>query len=637
MRSISILRALCPILIGATALAQVPALTTLQPGAFRVIPQNLPVNIVFVGYEEGAGPRDINRAAFLAPLASTSRPRVFMPNYRYGIVKDLGLSFNYQYNLVFANNTFEDAFFGYLNSIAVSRPVNPYQNLYNTQTKRSLNITDNATIDAHLVEKWLAENSQALLGVDTRRNTVFFINWYGRPNFRHHAYTVQSVDIDTGMDWGVNSTSQVIAYGGTAYNDPEKGLGTRHRIWFHDLSAGPEWNTVNWLLDDGDVDGDGAVDYRMPPVWEYGNLSAYRPFNDLSGDLAKLTRYVALDLLFTTSPVYNPSISGPKLPKNIQVDVSSFEGDPNSSFASTFNPAVAASSLNKLQSMNAITVEHTAYPLTGRVADIWGCYFYQYFGGSSCYGRRLWFGDLFNYYQDHLNQYLEYNVDYEVPVFALQGTTAQVPLSFGFADDNWKDGTQSMIFIHQSPFYRQFFGYTGFVTHETGHHLGLSHPHDGYDSESGQRISPANAFYFAWAGDASNSVMSYQQLETKDFSQFDQDNMHRWLTAAYVNEANRVLAAIAASPRASQVAGDLQVADGYATASLASYGGFSYETAAFQARQAYDKVMASAARIGVAVEPEASQSDYNSKGTASKFKDIYDSMRRRTPNRPDRP
>ena len=40
MQTNSILRALCPVLLGAAALAQVTALNTLQPGAFRVIPQN---------------------------------------------------------------------------------------------------------------------------------------------------------------------------------------------------------------------------------------------------------------------------------------------------------------------------------------------------------------------------------------------------------------------------------------------------------------------------------------------------------------------------------------------------------------------------------------------------------------------
>src|SRR5262245_34767788 len=40
-----------------------PALTTLKPGGFREITQNLKVNVVFVGYEPGAGSRDINEAA----------------------------------------------------------------------------------------------------------------------------------------------------------------------------------------------------------------------------------------------------------------------------------------------------------------------------------------------------------------------------------------------------------------------------------------------------------------------------------------------------------------------------------------------------------------------------------------------
>ena len=36
-----------------------PSFTTLQPGGFRDIAQNLQVNIVLVGYEQGAGPQQI--------------------------------------------------------------------------------------------------------------------------------------------------------------------------------------------------------------------------------------------------------------------------------------------------------------------------------------------------------------------------------------------------------------------------------------------------------------------------------------------------------------------------------------------------------------------------------------------------
>ncbi len=51
-----------------------PTLTTLQPGGFRTINQELDVNVVFVGYELGAGPRNINAAEFGNVLPDTYRP-----------------------------------------------------------------------------------------------------------------------------------------------------------------------------------------------------------------------------------------------------------------------------------------------------------------------------------------------------------------------------------------------------------------------------------------------------------------------------------------------------------------------------------------------------------------------------------
>ena len=92
-----------------------------------------------------------------------------------------------------------------------------------------------------------------------------------------------------------------------------------HRIWFHDLSAGPELWTDNWNINDADMDGNGVLDYRMPPVWEYGNPSA--------GHLPPVRRSVRrprrswratwrIDLLFTSSPLYKPAISPPDLPSS---------------------------------------------------------------------------------------------------------------------------------------------------------------------------------------------------------------------------------------------------------------------------------------------------------------------------------
>jgi hypothetical protein len=71
----------------------------------------------------------------------------------------------------------------------------------------------------------------------------------------------------------------------------------------------------------------------------------------------------------------------------------------------------------------------------------------------------------------------------------------------------------------------------------------MSDPHDGFDYEANVDFGPGDAFYFVNAGDESNTVMSYTDLNY-DFSQFDRDNMNRYLVATYINQANSMLAMI---------------------------------------------------------------------------------------------
>lgn len=124
-----------------------PSLTTLEPGGFRTIEQDLAINVVFVGYEPGSGDMDIDETAFLDELPSMYRTVNRFPSFYFGI-QFLGLDFNYDFNLVYTDSTFEDAFFGYLGSIADPMSLTLYQDLYNTQTARSLDVTDNHWIDA---------------------------------------------------------------------------------------------------------------------------------------------------------------------------------------------------------------------------------------------------------------------------------------------------------------------------------------------------------------------------------------------------------------------------------------------------------------------------------------------------------
>lgn len=602
-----------------------PSLSTLDAGAMPEIDQTLDVNVVFVGFEEGMGAQEIDWEALESELPDLYRPQVRFKLF-YGLEGDLGLQFNYDYQPFFADEDFEDAFFDYLSSIAQPADLTLYQEAYNEQDAAFLEVADNHTIDAPSVEKWLADHSNMIDALDTSEYTVFFINWYGRGDFKHHVYTkMDEPDPDTGENFGTRDSRQLIAWGGTTPDDEESGLGSLHRIWFYDLSAGPEAWTDNWNVDDADLDGDGVEDYRLPPVWEYGSaLDSYRSFDNISGDLGKVLRYVAINLLFTSSPLYNPAISAPALPKDIQLDINTYTFDPTVSppAEDLYDQDLIVDELGELQPQNSFSIELNDQDFAARIEKVYLCFYLD----QSCYGNRLFgiaFGDPFLYHQDKIISFLEGDADYELPVFAWNTADELFTCCLGYADDNWEDGTQSFVFAFDAPFIRDAgYGFTTTTIHEAGHHLGLSHPHDGYDYETGQDYGPSGPFYFAWSGDETNSIMSYIDLNW-DFSQFDRDNMNRYMVATYLREANGILAKIATSPRANQVANELVGADTKATSALEAYGDMEYEKAVMDAAAAYRQVLAAAEAINVHVEPAAWQADYKSKGSSDQFADAY--------------
>lgn len=597
-----------------------PELTTLRPGQFQEINQNLQVNIVFVGYEQGTGPRDINEAIFRAGLPSryrsmTINPSLYIPNDIEEEQIWNGNSYDYNYNLVYASQAFEDAYFNFLLANSTACGNSFFQNYYNRQQARSLDVVNSICIGATTAEKWLAFNAGPMLGVDTAKYTIFYINWYGRPDFRFHTYVpfdYPDPDPDTGGFWGGDAL-KMIAWGGTTPDDDQNGLGSLRRVWFYDLSAGPEYNTSNCLLDPDEVSliiGPGG--YTMPPVWEYGNLTAYRPFNDLAGDLAKVTRFVALDSLFTTSSTYSPGLSPPKLPENVQIDLTIFNGDPGTNVSDFLKIDRVVSEVSDLRPTNSFSEEVTEKPFSGRLRDVYMCAYPATFGipTAPCYGNRegsgRGFRDMFLYVRDHELQYVEGDADYEIPVFTFFVPTEIETAFEGVAFDNQIDGTQTYNFVVSSTFDRESHGSTATTIHEIGHHLGVNHPHNGFDYEGFRFYNSARpAFHYVWAGDQTDTVMSYMYT-SNNFSQFDRDNMNRWMTAVYINEANKVLAKIFASPRAEQVSNNLASADADAAAALVRYGNMDYLLAVEKAKSAYERVVAAAVQINIAIERNSS-------------------------------
>jgi hypothetical protein len=597
-----------------------PSFSTLQPGQFREINQNLQINIVFVGYHQGAGPRDINEAVFRAGLPGRYRalvedPSLYVPSNNEEDKVWNGNAYRYNYNIVYANQQFQDALFSYLPTITSPCSVTFYQQFYNTQRSRSLDVNDNSCIEATLTEKWLAENAPAMLGVDTTKYTIFFLNWYGRSDFRFHTYLrfgSPDPDPDNGFDVTLDDGAQTIGWGGTTPDDAQNGLGSLRRVWFQDLSAGPEYNTANYALDAEAVPSPSF--YTMPPIWEYGNLAAYRPFNDLSGDLSKITRYVALDCLFTTSPLFSPALSPPVLPQNIDLDFNFLDGVPGLPGRNSVNPSRILAEEHDLRPYNDFSVSLADHDLSGGVADAYRCFWASATGhnASPCYGGSPTFDDLFRYLYSHELEYVDGRPDYQIPTFFFSVPDELWPGFTGASVDNYRNGTQSFIYVFHSPFIAPFVGESNTAIHETGHHLGARHPHDGFDYEDFRLFSAFfDPDFFVWTGDESDTVMSYLRL-SNNFSQFDRDNMDRWMTAVYINQANLVLSQIVVSPRVNQVNGLLLSADADAGAALARYDTMEYSTAVLSAKSAYEKVFLAAQRINIRIEPNGWPSQYRS-------------------------
>jgi hypothetical protein len=582
-------------LLAATpAEAAPPTFEYLDPGGQPTLVEELPVNVVFVGFDRD----QVVQSDFEEGLPETYEP-VVRARLGYGVEEKLGITYEYDYRIKFASAQYENRLFSELSRLAEPAPLTLFQEDYNNQASNALDVTDNHFIDAPSVEKWLAENAPD--GVNTRRNTVYFINWWDRPDFKFHVYTkTNEPDPDTGYNFGeLRESRKIVAWGGTTARDEEDGLGSIRRVWFYDISAGPESWGGNWNVDDADIDGDDEPDYRIPVIWEYGS---YRAASELSGDLAKLTRYVALDLLFTTSPLYAPELPTDEPPKSINLDSNTYEGWPGVDASQQYiTKPLLMSELRPLLRRNKLSYDNQDLPFTGEAKR---CYELQV-QDISCYPN-LGFPAFANLYLQNLfelarTQDDQGRVDYELPIFNYALITEDAP-ALGYADDNYVDGTQTFVFSFVSPgIVEAGYGLTTTLIHEVGHHVALSHPHDGYDSESGTDFGPSGDFYFAWAGDEANSIMSYIDLNW-DFSQFDFDNMDRFQTAVLIEAANRLAGEALEADDPEEAYDELREADRAVGRAERLLAGHQYRDAMFAAQRAYNLAADGADDAGVDVD-----------------------------------
>ena len=603
----------------ATPQAAPPTLTNLDPGGPAAVTQDVPVAIVYVGLHPGTTAKSIDAPSIEASLPSESTPRVRFRGYA-GDNVPVGITYHYAYHSVFADQAFEDAFFGYLTSIALG-PIPPtiFQQAYSEQPGAKQQITQDLVIDAISAETWLVTHGSAL-GVDTSKPTVFYVNWFGRPDFVFHTYASFNRIAPNPYPYGFTDQGQMEAWGGSTTDDPAKPLPQLGRVWFYDVSAGPDFRTANWDLTDSEVAGgfvNRKTEDRIPPIWEYGTSHWFRPFTSLSNDLARVTRFVALDTLFTSSPVGNPDLSPPLLVDDVNLDVNYAKANPaHTDLFGDLDMTRVLGALSALDPTRHYTSdtqeipwdEATKYALSCiRAVDYVGgeCLPYNYAGQDQ---------DMDSFLTSRADKYLD-------------GTRYEVPIAYLDLPPQWYAGLSfsgsAGFDTHGIPWWVKVVGSdrgrqnlspaTATMTHEVGHALGLSHPHDGYDSQLGVDFNGVDDFFIAQLGDESNTVMSYQR-NTRQFSQFDRDNLARWLTAERIQWADRILADIYASPNAGAASSLLSSADAHAGDARAALENWDLPGASAAADAAYNDVVAAAGVVGVTIESWNARQDEGQTG-----------------------
>jgi hypothetical protein len=516
-----------------------PRLTAINAGnpTLRVTP--IQVNIVTIGYPSGS--IDMNRLVSMLPLDGT--PIMEFPAFR-GLFYEAGDEFRYQYRVLAADRGLENAFFDHLADAGTVGAPDFYQSAYNAQIHNSVVVGPTVRfIDAQDTEHWLEQTAEAALNINPHGDTVFLIDWYSRPDFQFHVYTNPSnPDPDTGTDPRVSlSQPHVRAWGGTS-----------GPTWFLDLSAGPVYTDGSFNVDDADLNGNGTTDFRLPPVWDYGH-TGYRAFDDLTADLAKTIRYVAIDELFAAAPLFDPLATQPLPGTGKQLALDIFEGDPNTNGLTLVHQNLVLAQHQRLEPYVPISMSVRDLPLTGGALTA-----YQIGTlanvSPGCWNRFGYpFTEFYCYFRDNYPTYFP-NATPSVVIPEVAFTAADNPTQrLGFVantDDDYATGTPSLIEMFDDAPLRasvDAYGYTHLAIHETGHFLGLSHPHDGEDPEQLIGIEPDGDYFLAWAGDESDTVMSYLPGNVS-FDAFDIDNLARSLYAREATAADYYAGVLLAQP-----------------------------------------------------------------------------------------
>ncbi len=323
---------------------------------------------------------------------------------------------------------------------------------------------------------------------------------------------------------------------------------------------------------------------------------------------------IAINLLFTTSPLYDPLVTAPGAGGAKVAHVAMFEDDEDSATTGLdfFDAKYMRARLKEFQPYYPWKVRESLTDPIDAGAKAALDTFTTFWTGEYLPGCWEAFGfpvaELYCFLSANQASYFpNYRPsDYvgKVASFNLTASAGHPIGVIGLADENWTDGTQSFMYAFGDPELRSVgLGFTQTTLHEFGHHVGLSHPHDGYDSEWSEYYgilfdySAGGDYYFVWTGDESDTAMSYLRV-SNGFGQFDRDNLYRWETAGYLNWSNALADAVLAHPESRRVQALVEAADRLAAHGRAQFRRWNYLESAAAMRHAYEFLLKASDDIG---------------------------------------
>ena len=246
----------------------------------------------------------------------------------YGITERLGLDYSYDYRPYYTSRAWEDGFFAYLVLDRGPKPLTEFQHAYNDQARRPRR--HRQPLDRRADGREAADRHRAARGRHARSRRSSSSTGTAAPTSASTSTRRPASRTPTPATTSARRATAASSSPGAA----------RRPTTRRPASARARRQPRLVLRPLGRPRGVGRQLRRQQPrprrrrrcpttasrsSWEYGS---YRPAAALPGDLGKVVRYVGLDLLFTSSPLYPPYFTADRLPGRVDLDVNTVEGWP---------------------------------------------------------------------------------------------------------------------------------------------------------------------------------------------------------------------------------------------------------------------------------------------------------------------